>query len=54
MKKPFIKTNVTNSSFRLVKYDNWTKTVYILCRYIYVPTNLAKEVVLEVGWSDIW
>ena len=35
LQKRFIKANVTNSSFHLVKDDNWTKTVYDLSRYIY-------------------
>ena len=30
----FTETIVTNSSFHLAKYHNWTKTVYILSRYI--------------------
>ena len=51
MKKPFIKTNVTNSSFHLVKHDNWTKTVYDLSRYIYksVQTWLKKSFLKQVG-----
>ena len=27
---PFIKTNVTNSSFHLAANDNWIKTIHIL------------------------
>ena len=46
---PFIETNVTNSSFHLVKYHNWTKTVYILSTYIEVPTNLTKLILFGVG-----
>ena len=46
---PFIKTNVTTSSFHLVKYHNWTKTVYILSTYIEVPTNLTKLILFGVG-----
>ena len=51
---PFTETIVTNSSFHLAKYHNWTKTVYILSRYIYVSTNLSKVVPFEVGCSGIW
>ena len=40
---------MTNLSFHLVKYDNWTKVVYILSRYIKVPTNLTKVVLFEVS-----
>ena len=50
---PFIKSNVTNASFDLVKYDDWTKTVYILSRYTPVGTNLTKVVLLEAVLSDI-
>ena len=51
MKKSFIKTNVTNSSFHLVKHDNWTKTVYDLSRYIYksLQTWLKKSFLKQVG-----
>ena len=34
LKGPLIETNVTNSSFHPVKYQNWTKTIYILSTYI--------------------
>ena len=34
LKGPFIERIVTNLSFHLVKYHNWTETVYILSRYI--------------------
>ena len=40
---PFIKTNVTNSNFHLVMYNNWLKTVYVLSRYTSVATNLTKK-----------
>ena len=48
---PFIETNVTNSSFHPVKYHNWTKTVYILSTYIYVPTNLTKVILFGLSSS---
>ena len=51
--RPLIQTDATNSSFYLVKYRNWTKTVYILSRYIQVSTKLTKVVLFEVGWSHI-
>ena len=35
LQKGFIETNVTISSFHLVKDDDWTKTVYDLYLYIY-------------------
>ena len=50
---PFIKTNVTNLSFYLVTHDNWIKKDDILSRYTSVATNLTKNVVFEVGLSDI-
>ena len=50
----FIKTNLVNWSFHLVKYDNLTKTVYILSRYTPVRRNLSKVVFFKVGWYDIW
>ena len=43
----------SNSSFDLFKYDDWTKTVYILSRYTPVGTNLTKVVLLEAVLSDI-
>ena len=33
---PFIETNVTQASFHLVKYHNWTITVYFLSAYLYM------------------
>ena len=49
----FIKSNVTNSSFDLVKYDDWTKTIYILSSYTPIGTNLTKVVLFEAVLSDI-
>ena len=49
----FIKWNVTNSSSDLLKYDDWTKTVYILSRYTSVDTNLTKSVLFDAVLSDI-
>ena len=34
LQRPSIETNVTNSSFHLVRYHNWAKTVYVLSAYI--------------------
>ena len=48
---PFIETNVTNSSFHPVKNHNWTKTVYILPTYRYVPTNLTKVILFGLSSS---
>ena len=48
---PFIGTRVTNSSFHSVKYHNWTKTVYILSTYIYVPTDLTKVILFGLTSS---
>ena len=50
----FIKRNLINWSFHLVKYGNLTKTVYILSRYTPVRRNLSKVVISKSGWSDIW
>ena len=50
----YIKRNLANRSFHLVKYGNLTKTVYILSTYIPVGWNFSKVVPFEVGWSDIW
>ena len=54
LQAPFLETIVTNSNFHLVKYHNWTKTVYIFPTYIEVPTNLTKLILFGVGWCDIW
>ena len=40
---PFIETNVTNSSFHLVKYHNWKKTIYILSTYIYKYPQISLK-----------
>ena len=51
----FIKTNVTNSNFHLVTYDNRIKTLYISSRCTsLVATNLTKKAFFEVVLSDIW
>ena len=44
LRGPFIKTNVTDSSFHLVTYDNWIKTVYILSRQKSVATYLTLQI----------
>ena len=53
VKGPFITTNVTNSNFHLVTYDNWLKTVYVLSRYTSIATNLTKKALFEVRLFDI-
>ena len=50
----YIKRNLANRSFHLVKYGNLTKTVYILSTYIPVGWNFSKVVPFGGGWSDIW
>ena len=50
----FIETNVTNTSFHLVKYGNLTKTLYILSTVTQLGGNLSKVVFSKVGWSDTW
>ena len=45
----FKKTNMTNSSFHLVKYHNWRKMVYILSTFTEVPTNLTKVILFGVN-----
>ena len=37
-----LQKNVANSSFHLVRYDNWTKTVSIFSTYKSVATNIIK------------
>ena len=49
----FIKRNLVNWSFHLVKYANMTNAVDILSRYTTVFRNLSKVVSFKVGWSDI-
>ena len=50
---PFIKRNLANWSFHLVKYANLRNAVYILSRYPPEYRNLSKVVFFKVGWSDI-
>ena len=50
----FIKRNLVNWGFHLVKNGNLKKTVYISPRYTSVGRNLSKIVFFEVGWSVIW
>ena len=50
----FMKRNLANWSFHIVKNGNLTKTVYISSRYTSVRRNLCKIVFFEVGWSVIW
>ena len=50
----FMKRNLANWGFHLVKNGNLTKTVYISCRYTSVGRNLCKIVFFQVGWSVIW
>ena len=50
----FMKRNLANWGFHLVKNGNLKKTVYISCRYTSVGRNLCKIVFFEVGWSVIW
>ena len=38
----FIKRNLANGSFNLVKYGNFTKAVYILSTYTPLRRNLSK------------
>ena len=49
----FIKRNLPNSSFHLVKYDNSTWTIYIFSRYRPLGTNLTKVLLFELVSSDI-
>ena len=50
----FIKINLANWRFHLVKFGNLTETLYVLSRYTPVGRNLSKEFLFEVDWSDIW
>ena len=50
----FMKMNLANWSFHLVKNGNLKQTVYVSSRYISVARNLSKIVFLEVGWYVIW
>ena len=49
----FIKGNLVNWSFHLVKYANLTNEVYILSRHAPVCRNPSKVVFFKVAWSDI-
>ena len=49
----FMKRNLVNWGFHLVKNSNFKKTVYISSRYTSIGTNLSKIVFFEVGWSVI-
>ena len=50
----FMKRNLANWGFKLVKKSNSMKTVYIWSRYTSVDKDLSKIVFFEVGWSVIW
>ena len=50
----FMKINLANWSFHIVKNGNLKKTVYISSRYTSVGRNLSKIVFFEVGWPVIW
>ena len=50
----FMKINLANWSFHIVKNGNLKKTVYISPRYTSVGRKLSKIVFFEVGWSVIW
>ena len=45
----FIKRNLVNLSFHLLKYGSLTKTVYILSRFTPLCRNLSKVVFFKVG-----
>ena len=45
----FIKRNLTNWNFNLVKYGNLTKTVYILSKYTPLGRNYLVSSKLEVS-----
>ena len=50
----FIKRNLVNLSFHVLKYGTLKKTVYILSRFTPLRRNLSKVVFFKVGWYDIW
>ena len=50
----FMKRNLPNGSFHIVKNGNLRKTVYVSSRYTSVGRNLCKIVFFQVGWSVIW
>ena len=49
----YMKRNLANWGFHLVKNGNLKKTVYISSKYTSVDKNLSKIVFFEVGWSVI-
>ena len=49
----FIKRNLANGSIHLVKYVNFTKTVYILSRHKPLRRKLSKVDFFKGGSSDI-
>ena len=50
----FMKRNLANWGFHVVKNGNLTKTVHISFTYTSAGRNLSKIVSFEVGWSVIW
>ena len=50
----FMKKNLANWGFHIVKNGNLTKTVSISSRYTSIGRNLSKIPFFEVGWSFIW
>ena len=50
---PFMKRNLANWCFHIVKNGNLTKTVSIPSRYTSISRNQSKIVFFEVGWSVI-
>ena len=50
----FMKRNLANWGFHLVKNGNLTKTFHISSTYTSAGRNLSKIVFYEVGWSVIW
>ena len=54
LSRHFIKRNLANGSFNLVKCGNFIKAVYILSAYTPLRRNLSKVVFSKSGWSDIW
>ena len=50
----FMKRNLANRGFHLVKNGNLTKTVYISSKYTSLGRNLSKIAFFQGGWSVIW
>ena len=50
----FMKRNLANWGFHIVKNGNSMKTASISSRYTSIGRNLSKIVFFEVGWSVIW